>query len=146
MTSRYIQSIYCDDIRHEVSGKVSYIGVYAGEMIIPHFPATLPKLCVSTRIVTPICQPFESLTISVLQDERELQEFELTDETIEKAREDSAKAKTGVEQVQIFSWITAFSPFHLEGPCTIRVHAQTESEVVKAIALKVIQGEIPGNR
>jgi hypothetical protein len=45
-------TIFCDDIRHEVSGKVTYVGVYNG-VIAPEngeLPIVLPKLCVSTTI------------------------------------------------------------------------------------------------
>jgi hypothetical protein len=39
--------IFCDDIRHEITGKVSLIGAYAGIMFVQgNFPVTLPKLCV----------------------------------------------------------------------------------------------------
>jgi hypothetical protein len=38
---RHIQTVFCDDIRHEVGGKHSYIGVYSGKLFVPTFPATL---------------------------------------------------------------------------------------------------------
>src|SRR4030095_11746465 len=41
-------TIFCDDIRQEVGGKFSYIGVYSGQMIIHGTcPVTLPKLCLA---------------------------------------------------------------------------------------------------
>ena len=41
--------IFCDDIRHEVGNKPSYMGVYLTDLNLhqPAFPATLHKLCVS---------------------------------------------------------------------------------------------------
>ena len=38
-------AIFCDDIRHEVSGKVSLIGIYSGSMILHggDFPFLIPK-------------------------------------------------------------------------------------------------------
>src|SRR5215469_71646 len=39
-------TVFCDDIRYEVSGKITLVGVYAGEMgFVGEFPVTLPKLC-----------------------------------------------------------------------------------------------------
>jgi hypothetical protein len=35
---RHLQTIFCDDIRHELGGKLSYIGVYSGRLIVPDFP------------------------------------------------------------------------------------------------------------
>jgi hypothetical protein len=36
--------IICDDVREERSGKEILIGVYAGAIVFPKFPARLPKL------------------------------------------------------------------------------------------------------
>jgi hypothetical protein len=44
-------SIFCDDIRYEMSGKQTYIGVYDGSMrIASSAPATIPQLCVLTNM------------------------------------------------------------------------------------------------
>lgn len=44
-------TIFCDDIRDEVSGKKSLIGVYDGAMVIASpAPAMLPQLCVLTTM------------------------------------------------------------------------------------------------
>lgn len=41
-------TIFCDDIREEVSGKTTYVGVYDGEMQLhAPLPGTIPKLCLS---------------------------------------------------------------------------------------------------
>jgi hypothetical protein len=36
-------TIFCDDIRTEVDGKYSFIGVYPGGLRVPTFPTVLPK-------------------------------------------------------------------------------------------------------
>jgi hypothetical protein len=46
-------SIFCDDIRNEVGGKNSYIGVYISNLLVPAFPIALPKFC----IVVNLCEP-----------------------------------------------------------------------------------------
>jgi len=38
-------SIFCDDIRHEINGKISLMGIYTGDMYVPNFPITLTKIC-----------------------------------------------------------------------------------------------------
>lgn len=39
-------TIFCDDIRHETSGKVTYVGIYKGVMYLRgDLPLTLPKIC-----------------------------------------------------------------------------------------------------
>jgi len=44
-------TIFCDDIRYELGGKISLVGCYGADIIIPgEFPFTLQKLCFSIRI------------------------------------------------------------------------------------------------
>ena len=41
-------TIFCDDIRSEIDGKISLIGCYTGRMMIGgEFPVILPKLGLS---------------------------------------------------------------------------------------------------
>jgi hypothetical protein len=43
----YGYTIFCDDIRVEIGGKLTYVGVYTGPMLVPTFPFTLQKLALS---------------------------------------------------------------------------------------------------
>jgi hypothetical protein len=57
-TTPYGYSYFCDDIRREIRGKSSHIGIYSGDLIIYRdFPVTLTKLCI---IVYYIERPGES--------------------------------------------------------------------------------------
>jgi hypothetical protein len=39
-------TIFCDDIRHEINGKETYVGIYKGVMFLRgEMPVTLPKIC-----------------------------------------------------------------------------------------------------
>jgi hypothetical protein len=41
---------FCDDIRNELFGKTTFVGLYAGEMkIYAELPAAIPKLCLAIR-------------------------------------------------------------------------------------------------
>lgn len=64
--SRYLEVIYCDDIREEVGNKFSYMGVYSGELTVPNAPVLLPKLCVVAKAITDIANPFESLEVRIV--------------------------------------------------------------------------------
>src|SRR5262249_23625378 len=62
--NRYGYSIFCDDIRNEAGGKLSFIGCYNGVIFISgQFPLVLPKLCVHTHILSPASQPFNSIAV-----------------------------------------------------------------------------------
>lgn len=59
---RYGYSIFCDDIRNEIGGKLSFIGCYNSVMFIPsEFPFTLPKFCVHFHILSPASLPFRTI-------------------------------------------------------------------------------------
>jgi hypothetical protein len=64
MTSQAL-AIFCDDIRHEVSGKRILVGVYGAEMIVSRFPVTLPQLCIDVTIRMPRRMRPDSLTVHV---------------------------------------------------------------------------------
>jgi hypothetical protein len=61
---RYGYSIFCDDIRNEPGGKLSFVGCYNGVIFIAgQFPIVLPKLCVHTHVFSPASQAFSSILI-----------------------------------------------------------------------------------
>lgn len=44
----YGTTVFCDDVRHEVGGKKSLMGIYSGDMIFAgSAPAVMPNLCVN---------------------------------------------------------------------------------------------------
>lgn len=38
-------TIFCDDIRQEAGHKLSYMGVYGPNLIVPVYPTKVPRLC-----------------------------------------------------------------------------------------------------
>lgn len=76
--ARYVFCQYCDDIRDEVGGKVSLMGMYQGGMTITGpVPHILPKLVISASIATPVSTPFEDLRIEVVHGEHSIQTIDI---------------------------------------------------------------------
>ena len=46
----HVETIFCDDIRDEVSGKVTYVGTYMSHLYAKNFPLSLPKFCIAIKI------------------------------------------------------------------------------------------------
>jgi hypothetical protein len=46
-------TVFCDDIRNEVGGKNTYVGVYTGNLAVPSFPAILPKFGIVATLLEP---------------------------------------------------------------------------------------------
>jgi len=141
MIPRHVETLFCDDIRHEVGGKLSIIGVYSGALFVQAFPVTLPKLCLSVKIVTPADEPLQVLNLRILRDEETLQEITLDEEQLAAAF-DSAEEMTEEqrkERVQMAQFMLVFSPIQFDGPCTLRVRVQTEDGELRGMELKVDQ-------
>ena len=136
--SRHVSSIFCDDIRHELGNKQSYMGVYFGSMQLPNFPIILPRLCITLAIQTPKERPFKKLHIKILKDQSVLREALIPDEALEES-----DPRTGPpdpdrnDRIFVFNAAFAFSPFPIDEPTTIRIRVQTEDEELKAPGLRI---------
>lgn len=48
-TPKYVSTIICDDVRRELSNKVSLLGVYNEDIVFDQLPATIEKLYIFQR-------------------------------------------------------------------------------------------------
>lgn len=46
-------TIFCDDIRQEIGNKFSYMGVYQGVILVPQFPAIIPRFGIAITFWEP---------------------------------------------------------------------------------------------
>lgn len=145
MIERHVQAIFCDDIRHEVNGKISYIGVYAGKLFTPKFPVILPKLCAEIKIISPVDKPLQSLNVTVYKDDDVLQEIPVSDEDLKKASQpiDDYSDDELIDHAQVIALQLIFSPLQLDSPCMLKVKAKTEQGEMRGLGLKI--EEFPTN-
>lgn len=145
MITRHVETLFCDDIRHEEGGKLSFMGVYSSGLFVPAFPATLPKLCLSVKIISPAGEPLRELSLRISRDEETLQEIALGEEQLAEAS-DSTEDMTEEqrkERIQMAQFMLVFSPIQFDGPCTLRVRVQTEDGELHGMSLKVDQAPQP---
>ncbi|MDP2811517.1 MAG: hypothetical protein Q8O34_15350 [Rhodocyclaceae bacterium] len=122
-TDRFLTATFCDDIRHEMGNKLSLMGCYQGELIVPAAPVVLPKLCVYASAWTPKERPFKSLTLRVVQDDEiELARLEIPTQPLDEV----AQIQDATATRKTVSTAIAFSPFFIEKPMSIRLMAITE--------------------
>lgn len=136
--TRALHAIFCDDIRHEIGNKFSYMGVYSSNLFVKEMPVTLPKLCVAVTAQTPISHPFKKLDIGLLKDDERILVVEATRDALEiKADIDNEYMP---QDAEIFATITnhfVISPFRIEKPLLLRIHAYTESKQLKGGGLRI---------
>jgi hypothetical protein len=60
--NRFGYSIFCDDIRNEIGGKLSFIGCYNTVMLAnSDFSLLPPEFCAHLHLLTDVAQPFKSV-------------------------------------------------------------------------------------
>jgi hypothetical protein len=120
---RILTAIFCDDIRHEMGNKMSFMGCYQGELLVPAVPVGLSKLCIFATAWTPIGRPFKSLTFRVLMDgQTELARLGIPAEGLA----DGPEVQDETVTRKSVSTVLMFSPFFIEKPTTLRLMADTE--------------------
>jgi hypothetical protein len=136
--ARFAWVVYCDDIRHEISNKQSFIGVYASIMYVPHFPITLPRLCIAVNVVTRSANPFKRLNFKILMDDSVLVEAPLDEAQVlapQKAAPNTTEADNDI--LNMFGARFELSPLQVNAPTKIRVRIETEDEELKGNALSI---------
>jgi hypothetical protein len=65
---RHLSVIYADDLRQEIDGKITIVGMYQSQMLVPAFPFVIPKLAILMTAATPVNDPFGKVTLKLLKD------------------------------------------------------------------------------
>lgn len=133
---RQIDVIYCDDIREEIGNKVSYMGVYFGELRVNVAPMLLGKLCLGVRLRTPISQPFESLEVRVLKEKKGVEIGEILATGVIEQPADFTVDDDAATQI-LAQLHFMLQPFQIDDDFEIRVKAKTESEELVSSALRI---------
>ena len=131
MTHRTLQTIFCDDIRHETSGKLTLVGVYSDSLVVSTLPATLPRLCLVARLLSPMNEAPSSVKLRIFRGEELLQEV-VANEIAQPSRK-----KTVSAQVQIVQFLVEFPAFEIATPCLLRVHAEVDGGEIYGAPLNI---------
>lgn len=121
--NRYATCIICDDIRQEVGGKFSLMGVYGGEMTVSPIPALLSRLCFSAQISTPRDEPFRSLEVRFEFGEQLISQITIPAEELDNLRTNALAQGDDAEPVERYSIAVnhGISPFVIESDGVVRV-------------------------
>lgn len=135
---RIVSTIFCDDIREEVGGKVSLIGTYGGDMLVPYFPAQILKFCLQVRVLTPADRPFESITAKVYLGDEVISESVAPPEAlVVPSMPEGLPEGDDCKLVHSISFAFLFGPMVFEKPELIRVRVVTESEELRGQGLRI---------
>lgn len=136
---RVLHTIFCDDVRNEVGGKLSLMGCYSGELSVPSFPMTLPKLCMHFSFVFDRLRPLSgSLTITLYKSGEALARHEINTEELSPPPEKYARADAGFRMVQ---GVLAISQIKLEKPEVFQLIAEVQGESIPGPRLWAISNQ-----
>ncbi|MFK4075182.1 DUF6941 family protein [Ectopseudomonas khazarica] len=121
--NKFVSTVFCDDVRHEVGGKATYVGIYGGTMFVNSFPAEIPKLYLVATISVPIEQNLKNAKLVILQDSTTAAEIEVppTPEVTEEELNDEVFGYSA-------TYIICFSPLKASEESKIRVFLQEDGE------------------
>ncbi len=139
MTKKSISAIYCDDIRPELGGKTSFMGVYNDDIAFPQFPSTLQKLCAHVKLRMPYVEPPKhEVRIVLLNGEQVLAEAKIDEAALEAAPMPMPDEKIAAEDRSlVLAMVFVISPFQVDGPMIIRLRAYVDGEEVKGNGLRI---------
>jgi len=137
-------AIFCDDIRQEVGGKTSYIGVYQDDLLTnAPFPTVLPKFGVAIVIFyTPRkARQFQEIPFKIILpgDEKAALEGQMPIAP-------SGAILSSPDHAPLTTRVTAnviFAPLHIKAPGLIRIEAYVDRITLSLGKLRVDQMPIP---
>ena len=146
-TEPFAWSIFCDDIRQEIGGKPSFMGVYYGAMYVPQFPIMLPKFCVNVTFYEPknmVEVRVSPVIIKVFmpndaEDTPSLTgEVPASKEMISRLPPSELPIEEGVPQLAIVNAMFIQSPFVVQEPGRVRVRCEyPDGIILRAGTLRV---------
>jgi hypothetical protein len=139
MPRKSIHVLYCDDIRTEIGGKHSFMGVYNSEMVFPDFPASLPKLHAHITVTVPYEEsPKHRVEIRLLHGDLVLAEAILDQATLALYPVPLPDMESAPEERNLALTLDfILSPFQVPEPTRILLRAMVDGEELKGNALKI---------
>lgn len=129
-------TIFCDDVRQEVSGKQTLVGTYGTYMYVAEFPVMLPKVCcVITYREAP--ESAGHVAIRVIQ---EIGDDETVVAEIEYDIPEGTRPPAELEGSFIRregKFVVQLSPFSMEGPGFLKVRVFRGDDEIRLGAMKI---------
>ena len=135
---RILRSLYCDDIRQEVGGKVSLMGIYTGMMYLPEMPALLPRICVYSSLSVPIDDAIDHIEFELMVDG----EIVLTipgQLPVQSTAPADLLAPPTLRTVTIAAMLC---PFPVDAPCLLESRVLIGTDVVPGSRLHVLRAHL----
>ena len=136
---KFAYSFICDDIRRELGGKRTYVGVYGDRFTVKSFPKMVSKLCIGTRMFFSSQEEFNSLQTRIEFNEfNEIIPFdhEEVENMKEKIQNNNGEDGWPSRRTEILAEVS-ISPFEFSEPGTLKIFVETDIDSIRSGILKI---------
>lgn len=138
--NRYAHITFCDDIRQEVGGKVTQVGIYSGSCIVQEIPCLLPKLCFSLTLSAPKTNPIRSVQITAIYAGEEVVKMSLSPEQIDEIMQANPPPDPEVRQSITLTMMGVISPFKVSAPGRLKLNVIADDAELHCEDLEIKTG------
>lgn len=131
---------FCDDVRQEIGNKLSYLGIYGPNLIVPAFPTTLVKLCCVFSVRVPLGKLPKNVTFRLLRDDEVLFEADVTPAEARGTANGGNAHGTDAMALAISS-VAQLIAFPVTQRCFLRARAIVDGEELRGGTLELLAGE-----
>lgn len=137
MTFPQIFPIYCDDVRREVGGSTSLIGVYRDGISVETGIATLRKLCIHATIILDEDATHEDISLRIEWEGEILKESSIPKELVQRLREENANDDDEGLPRYVIVFVAEFHDIDVSGGGMFRTFLSTRGRQIEGLPLKV---------
>jgi hypothetical protein len=132
--SPFVFCQYADDVRREYGDKVSIMGVYQGGLrVVGTLPVVLPRLMVLAHFVSPVHQPFTTVTFRVLWNGAVLHEIPAPEALIEQM----SVVQDPTTDTHAIQMVIALQPFTMDASGKLEVVVDADGSTIPGNALRI---------
>lgn len=133
-------ALFCDDVRHEMGGQRSLIGVYESRLLGESYPFDIPELFVVTILRCPASDTPDQLAVTIHMPGVEEETFPVPETTLaELRRPDQTNEDAG--QLRTLELHRRFTHLTVSHPVTISVTVQADDQEIPAGTLTLQAGD-----
>jgi hypothetical protein len=143
--------IFCDDIRYELQSKVSIIGCYGSQLIVPQpFPFVMPKFCIMVEIRFPV-ERLSAAKLLVFQPDNDDPVYALDlpadpdgfDPTSVFPDYNKLRSTQDIQPCRVAQVPLTFAPFVFAKAGYLRVRLQYKEETFRVGAIEIVSSAAP---
>ena len=136
----YLFCLYAEDVRQEMTGQMSIIGVFQGGLRIPSVPAHLPKLAIIANLRMPSDEAPNSVKLEVHRGGEVLQTIAPPSEFLQTITQLPGQ---GVGEGSNIQFVVGFSDFPLLEGGRLEVRVTVDGVTIHGNSLAITVGDAP---